>query len=38
MKTMQFPWQWYYYVLTPEGADFLREWYVPLRLVPPSLP
>ena len=34
----QFSWQWYYYVLTPEGADFLREWYVPLRLVPPSLP
>ena len=26
----QFSWQWYYYVLTPEGVDFLREWYVPI--------
>ena len=25
----QFSWQWYYYVLTPEGVDSLREWYVP---------
>ena len=25
----QFSWQWYYYVLTPEGVDYLREWYVP---------
>lgn len=24
----QFSWQYYYYVLTPEGVDFLREWYV----------
>lgn len=24
----QFSWQWYYYALTPEGVDFLREWYV----------
>lgn len=24
----QFSWQWYYYVLTPEGVDFLREWCV----------
>ncbi len=24
----QFSWQWYYYVLTPEGVDYLREWYV----------
>ena len=23
----QFSWQWYYYVLTPEGVDYLREWY-----------
>lgn len=23
----QFSWQWYYYVLTPEGVEFLREWY-----------
>ncbi len=28
----QFSWQWYYYVLTPEGVDFLREWYVPHSL------
>ena len=29
----QFSWQWYYYVLTPEGVDYLREWYVlPLML------
>ncbi|CDO71797.1 hypothetical protein BN946_scf184939.g21 [Trametes cinnabarina] len=26
----QFSWQWYYYVLTPEGVDFLREWCVGL--------
>ena len=26
----QFSWQWYYYVLTPEGVDYLREWYVHL--------
>ena len=26
----QFSWQWYYYVLTPEGVDFLREWCVPI--------
>ena len=24
----QFSWQWYYYVLTPEGVEYLREWYV----------
>ena len=23
----QFSWQWYYYTLTPEGVEFLREWY-----------
>ena len=21
----QFSWQWYYYVLTPDGLDFLRQ-------------
>ena len=25
----QFSWQWYYYTLTPEGVEYLREWYVP---------
>ena len=24
----QFSWQWYYYILTPEGLEYLREWYV----------
>jgi small subunit ribosomal protein S10e len=24
----RFSWQWYYYVLTPEGVEYLREWYV----------
>lgn len=24
----QFSWQWYYYTLTPEGVEFLREWCV----------
>jgi hypothetical protein len=24
----RFSWQWYYYVLTPEGVEFLREWCV----------
>lgn len=24
----QFSWQWYYYVLTPEGVEYLREWRV----------
>ncbi len=28
----QFSWQYYYYVLTPEGVEFLREWYVALSL------
>ena len=23
----QFSWQYYYYTLTPEGLEFLREWY-----------
>ena len=36
----QFSWQWYYYVLTPEGVDYLREWYViqSLTRVPSVLP
>ena len=29
----QFSWQWYYYVLTPEGVDYLREWCVPLLVL-----
>ena len=24
----QFSWQYYYYVLTAEGVEYLREWYV----------
>lgn len=27
----QFSWQWYYYVLTPEGVEYLREWCVDWR-------
>lgn len=31
----QFSWQWYYYVLTPEGVEFLREWlHLPAEIVP----
>ncbi|KAG0706711.1 Plectin/S10 domain-containing protein [Suillus ampliporus] len=31
----QFSWQWYYYVLTPEGVDYLREWlHLPNEIVP----
>ncbi|KAH9885773.1 40S ribosomal protein S10 [Cubamyces menziesii] len=31
----QFSWQWYYYVLTPEGVDYLREWLnLPSEIVP----
>ena len=29
----QFSWQWYYYVLTPEGVEYLREWCAHLLLV-----
>lgn len=29
----QFSWQWYYYVLTPEGVEYLREWCVLIELV-----
>lgn len=28
----QFSWQWYYYVLTPEGVEYLREWCVKFQL------
>ncbi|KAI9573936.1 Plectin/S10 domain-containing protein, partial [Boletus coccyginus] len=31
----QFSWQWYYYVLTPEGVEYLREWLdLPSEIVP----
>ncbi|KAH9949923.1 40S ribosomal protein S10 [Amylocystis lapponica] len=31
----QFSWQWYYYVLTPEGVDYLREFLnLPNEIVP----
>ncbi|KAN0093320.1 Plectin/S10 domain containing protein [Tylopilus felleus] len=31
----QFSWQWYYYVLTPEGVEHLREWlHLPNEIVP----
>ncbi|THH21434.1 hypothetical protein EUX98_g8390 [Antrodiella citrinella] len=31
----QFSWQWYYYILTPEGVEFLREWlHLPTEIVP----
>ncbi|EAU83289.2 40s ribosomal protein s10 [Coprinopsis cinerea okayama7 len=31
----RFSWQWYYYVLTPEGVEFLREWlHLPAEIVP----
>ena len=34
LKT-QFSWQWYYYTLTPEGLDYLREWlHIPAEIVP----
>jgi len=29
----QFSWQWYYYVLTPEGVEYLREWCAHLLLI-----
>jgi small subunit ribosomal protein S10e len=30
-----FCWQWYYYTLTPEGLDYLREWlHLPAEIVP----
>jgi len=31
----QFSWQWYYYTLTPEGLEHLREWlHLPAEIVP----
>lgn len=31
----QFSWQWYYYTLTPEGLDYLREYlHLPSEIVP----
>lgn len=34
LKT-RFSWQWYYYTLTPEGLDYLREWlHLPAEIVP----
>jgi len=31
----QFSWQWYYYTLTPDGVEFLREWlHLPIEIVP----
>lgn len=31
----RFSWQWYYYTLTNEGIDYLREWlHVPSDIVP----
>ena len=31
----QFSWQWYYYVATPEGVEYLREWlHLPQEIVP----
>ncbi|KAH8092622.1 Plectin/S10 domain-containing protein [Cristinia sonorae] len=31
----QFSWQWYYYTLTPEGVEHLREWLnLPTEIVP----
>ena len=29
----QFSWQWYYYTLTTEGVNYLREWYVSIYIV-----
>ena len=34
LKT-RFSWQYYYYTLTPEGLDYLREWlHLPAEVVP----
>lgn len=31
----QFSWQWYYYALTPEGVEYLREFlHLPAEIVP----
>lgn len=29
----QFSWQWYYYTLTPEGVEYLREWCVSMYML-----
>ncbi|EPT05500.1 hypothetical protein FOMPIDRAFT_1021316 [Fomitopsis schrenkii] len=35
LVTTQFSWQWYYYVLTAEGVEYLREWLnLPAEIVP----
>ena len=35
LVTTRFSWQWYYYVLTPEGVEYLREWlHLPAEIVP----
>lgn len=35
LKRERFSWQWYYYTLTPEGLDYLREWlHLPAEIVP----
>ncbi|KAI9365884.1 Plectin/S10 domain-containing protein [Pilaira anomala] len=34
----QFSWQWYYYTLTDEGIDYLREFlHLPTEIVPATL-
>ncbi|KAG1108093.1 hypothetical protein G6F42_016118 [Rhizopus arrhizus] len=34
----QFSWQWYYYTLTDEGIDYLREFlHLPQEIVPATL-
>ncbi|CEG77028.1 Putative 30S ribosomal protein S10e [Rhizopus microsporus] len=34
----QFSWQWYYYTLTDEGIDYLREYlHLPQEIVPATL-
>ena len=31
----QYSWQWYYYIATPEGIEYLREWlHLPQEIVP----
>ncbi|GAA5865698.1 hypothetical protein JCM3774_004970 [Rhodotorula dairenensis] len=36
--TTHFSWQYYYYVLTPEGIDYLREYLnIPAEIVPATL-
>ncbi|CEG83817.1 Putative 30S ribosomal protein S10e [Rhizopus microsporus] len=34
----QFSWQWYYYTLTDEGIDYLREYlHLPQEIVPATM-